>query len=854
MGTCPQCAKELPGEFPFCPFCGAAVGERPLAHASIERKVVSVLFCDLVGFTAASDAADPEDVRARIRPYHQQLKREIEGFGGTVEKFIGDAVMAVFGAPVAHEDDAERAVRAALRILAAIEQLNVERPALQLEVRVGINTGEAVVDRAARPERGEGIVVGDVVNTAARLQAAAPVGGIAVGELTYRQTRRIFEYEELERVTAKGKAKPLAIWAPIVDRPRFGRDPASSQVTPLVGRASELSRVRTAFELAAGGPSVRMVTLLGEPGIGKSRLLMELSSHGGRLPQMIRWRQGGCLPYGEGITFWALGEIVKAHAGVFETDSPERAAEKLDAVLPEVEERAWLRARLLPLLGVDPRQPPSREESFTAWRRFIESIAADGPAVVAVEDLHWADAALLDFLVYLAAASRGAPLLVLCTARPELLERYPAWGAATPNAETINLSPLSEGESASLVQALLTRDADEHVRRAVLERAGGNPLYAEELAHFIAEGGLNGRGDGGEFPDSLQALITARLDTLTQEQKRLLLDASVVGSVFWVDALAHMGEHGADEAKRILDELSRRQFVRPALKSSMESEVEYSFWHVLVRDVAYGQIPRAERARRHRAAAAWTELKAGERVEDFAELLANHYVAALALSEASGEAADTAGLAISARRYLALAGARALGLDPAQAKSRLERALELTPDDDRERPALILRWADAAFQTGHLREAADRLDAALASLRQAGERELAARALMLRSRIARRLNDPRHLAFAGEAVVLLEEIAPGVALVDAYTQLALVQFTQASLDCVSTAERAISLAEALGLPIPARALGCRGVTRAYLGDTDGIDEAERALHSCPISRLSVTRSTGRRRCSRIWTK
>jgi class 3 adenylate cyclase len=529
MGTCPRCAQEAPGEFPFCPFCGAPVGDPPAAPALIERKVVSVIFCDLVGFTAESDAADPEDVRARIRPYHRQLKHEIEGFGGTVEKFIGDAVMAVFGAPVAHEDDAERAVRAGLRVLEAIERLNAERPELQLRVRVGINTGEVVVDRDARPERGEGIVVGDVVNTAARLQAAAPVGGIAVGELTYRRTRRIFEYEQLEPVPVKGKAKPLAIWRPLAGRARFGTDLTRTHATPLVGRGSELARLRAAFQQAAGERSVRMVTLVGEPGIGKSRLVLELSSRLERRPEMIRWRQGRCLPYGEGITFWALGEIVKTHAGVFETDSPERAAEKLEAVLPEVEERAWLRARLLPLLGVDLGQPASREESFAAWQRFLESIAADGPAVVAVEDLHWADSALLDFLAHVVAVSTGVPLLVLCTARPELFERYPAWGAPSPNAETIKLLPLSDEEAASLVQALLTRDIDEHVRRAILERAGGNPLYAEELVRFIAEGGLNGRGGGVAFPDSLQALITARLDTLTQEQKSLLLDAAVVG-------------------------------------------------------------------------------------------------------------------------------------------------------------------------------------------------------------------------------------------------------------------------------------------------------------------------------------
>ncbi|MBA3427862.1 MAG: AAA family ATPase, partial [Actinobacteria bacterium] len=352
MATCPSCGKELPGEFPFCPFCAAPLTEQPAASVREERKVVTVLFCDLVGFTAASEAADPEDVRSRIRPYHARLRQEIERYGGTVEKFIGDAVMAVFGAPVAHEDDAERAVRAGLRILEAIEELNARDAALSLQVRVGVNTGEAVVALGARPELGEGMVTGDVVNTASRLQGAAPVNGIACSEQTFRQTERVFNYEELEPVAVKGKTEPLALFRPLQARARFGSDVTRTYATPLVGRELEKPLLIGTFERSAQQRSCQLVTIVGEPGVGRSRLCAELFAYIEERPGLVRWRQGRCLPYGEGIAFWALGEIVKAECGILESDSSEEAAAKLEQALPaEDPDRAWLQARLAPLVG-----------------------------------------------------------------------------------------------------------------------------------------------------------------------------------------------------------------------------------------------------------------------------------------------------------------------------------------------------------------------------------------------------------------------------------------------------------------------------------------------------------------------
>ncbi|MDX6427237.1 MAG: hypothetical protein QOD52_2642 [Gaiellaceae bacterium] len=786
-----------------------------------------MLFCDLVGFTATSEASDPEDVQARIERYHRKLRAQIEAYGGTVEKFIGDAVMAVFGAPVSHEDDPERAVRAGLDILRAIEELNEEDPGLDLSVRVGVNTGEAVVALHARPEQGEGMVAGDVVNTAARIQAAAPVGAVAVGEETFRQTERVILYEPLPAADAKGKAEPIALYRAVEPRGRFGADLIRTHESPFVGREVEKTLLQGLFERSVRDSSVQLVTLVGEPGVGKSRLVAELFGYLDDAPELVTWRQGRCLPYGEGITFWALGEILKAHAGIYESDAPDAAARKLDLMLSNTEDRPWLRARLLPLLGIDSGQAPSRDESFTAWLRFIEQIASTGPTVIVVEDLHWADPALLDFLAHLAEWSQGVPLLLVCTARPELFEKHSAWAGGLRNVQTISLSPLSNAETSLLVTALLEHDVSDDVRRALLERAGGNPFYAEEFVRLLADRGLD---DGTAFPDSVQSLIAARLDTLSADRKALLHDAAVVGKVFWSGALAAMGDRPLDEVEQALHELLRKELVRPSRTSTMEGEAEYAFWHALVRDVAYGQTARSDRARRHRSAAGWLEEKAGERVEDLAEVLAHHYLQALELTEAAGNGNAAGELAVSARRYLALAGERALGLDTARAEELLRQALALCGEDDSERPELMTRYASALLQRGSVREAAETLDRALELLRAAGNPEATARALMLRSEIAKGNAEAEHPDYAREAVALLETGPPSMALVDAHVQLASsLHITGALAEAVEATDRALQLADEVGLPAPARAHSIRGVCRAFLGDRAGLDEMDTAL-------------------------
>jgi class 3 adenylate cyclase/tetratricopeptide (TPR) repeat protein len=844
VSVCPSCGKENPEGFAFCGYCTAPLTEQRTPVVE-ERKIVSVLFCDLVGFTAASEQQDPEDVRARIRPYHARLREEIERYGGTVEKFVGDAVMAVCGAPMAHEDDAERAVRAGLRILEAIAELNEADPELGLQVRIGINTGEAVVAVGARPERGEGLVTGDVVNTANRIQTVAPVNGVAVSEQTYRTTSHVFEYEPLAPVSVKGKAEPLSLWQAKAVRDRFARDSNRGYETPFVGRELEKPLLIGTFERAAQQRSVQLVTIVGEPGVGKSRLAAELFAYIDAKPELITWRQGRCLPYGEGITFWALGEIVKAEAGILESDSAEVAAAKLDAaVSPEEPEREWLLQRLAPLVGIEAASPAERQELFTAWRRFLESLAAARPSVFVFDDLHWADEALLAFLEYLAEWSQGVPLLVLCTARPELYERRPGWGAGQRNAHTINLSPLSDRETAELVSNLSTAIVlSQELELAILERAGGNPLYAEEFVRLLADRGLEPSEealDESELPQGVQALIAARLDTLSPERKSLLQDAAVLGKVFWLGALAEIGNRDPGELELALHDLVRKELVRPARTSSIEGESEYSFWHLLVRDVAYSQIPRAERTRRHRAAASWIERRAGARVEDLAEVLSHHYLQALEFAEAAGDTTQAQELARPARRFLALAGERALGLDTAQAEARLSRALELMPSTEAGRPDLLASWADAVFQAGRPREAAQALDEALASLRARGDTEAAARALQLRSRVAQRLGEGRQVALAAEAVELLEQRSPGPALIAAYAQLANAQHIGgAYAEAIAAADRAVMLANELGQPEPARALGYRGFSRVYTEGHAGFAEMEHALE------LLVERGAGR---------
>ena len=833
--TCLACGRESPAGFVFCGFCGASLPAEPAAPPVRERRVVSVLFCDVVGFTAASDGADPEDVQARMQAYYGRLRPVVERFGGLVEKLLGDGVMAVFGVPVAHEDDAERAVRAGLAIVEAVRELGVDAVGSGLAVRVGVNTGEVLVDLGAH-QAGEGELLGDVVNLAARIQSAAPVNGVVVGEATFRATSRVFEYERLESVQVKGKAGLVELWRAVGVRARLGSDVVRSLATPLVGRERDLGLLRAAFDGVVAGRRVRLVTVLGEPGVGKSRLVAELNGYVDGLPLLVRWRQGRCPPYGTGITFWALGEIVKAQAGIYDSDAADVATAKLDAVLDAGGEREWLRARLLSLLGIATgEQAAAQPELFAAWRRFFESIAGQAPLVLVVEDIHWADPALLDFLEHLAASARDVPLLVLCTARPELFDRRPGWAAGLADHTAIPLAPLSDSDTAMLVAGLLCQALlPAETQRLLLERAGGNPLFAEEFVRMLRDrdllderGGLRA-GVDGSVPESIQAVIAARLDTLAQAHKRVLQDAAVVGKVFWAGAAAAIGGRGRDGVEQALVELAARQLIRPAEWSSMEDEPEFGFSHALVRDVAYAQIPRAERAVRHLRAAGWLEGKAGERLDDLAEVLAHHTGEALALAEAARDGVLQAEVTPLAARHFLLAGRHAVGLDTARALGLLDRALALTPADDPSFPLVLLRWAEAAETSGRPREAADALRRAAAAFEERGDVVRAGETFGALGYISRRIGDPDWFGNLERAVELLEP-SPGAELVAALSELVDGQMlTNAYEPGVATANRALELAEQLGLPVPGWALGGRGVCRCALGDAGGLGDLKRA--------------------------
>jgi predicted ATPase/class 3 adenylate cyclase len=830
MPACLNCGEENPDHARFCLSCGAPLAETPPRRAE-ERKVVSILFVDLVGFTAASEQTDPEDVRARLRPYHARVKQEIERFGGTVEKFVGDAVMAVFGAPVAHEDDAERAVNSALRILDAIVELNEQHPGLELAVRGAVNTGEAMVTLTARPAEGEGMVAGDVVNTAARLQQNAPVGGIVVGEGTYRPTRHLFEYEPLEDVTAKGKAKPIRLWRALAARRRFGIDVEPIVRTPLIGRDDDLALLQSTYSRTLRDSSTQLVTITGEPGVGKTRLTAEFRKWVDDRPEIVFWRQGRSLPYGEGITYWALGEMVKAQGGILESDSPEDVEAKLGVAVSEAAEepaeRDWLRANLALLVGTGEGTATDSDETFTAWRRFIEGVAAQRPLVLVFEDLHWADDSLLAFVEHLVDWSSGVPLLVLCTARPELYERHAGWGGGKRNSTTISLSPLGTDDTARLLALLLGKAVlPAATQSALLEHAGGNPLYAEEFVRMLTDQGvLTARGVLQEteiaVPDNVHALIAARLDTLPVDRKSLLHDAAVVGKVFWAGALGSMGEREADDVRSGLHELARKELVRSARTSSVKDQAEYAFWHALVRDVAYSQIPRAERVRKHVAAAEWIESMAGERVTDHAELVAHHYVQALELARASGLTAESDALTEPARRFLELAGDRARSLDLARAAQYYERALEFFVDNDLNRGNVLMKIAFSRQRS--LEETAARTQEALEIFRVVGEEVREGEALVHLGQIAWfRGDSERSRNLLEKAIGLLERHPPGKELAFALTRRA-GSFAVASRprECLTAAEEALRVIEALDLPeLRARLLQFRGIALHDLGDID----------------------------------
>jgi len=826
---CHACGFENAASAKFCSECGAALREAPPPRRE-ERKTVTVVFADLVGSTARAERLDPEDVRAVLAPYHDRLRTELERFGGTVEKFIGDAVVGVFGAPVAHEDDPERAVRAALAIQEAIAELNESDRRLDLQVRIGVNTGEALVALGARPELGEAMVAGDVMNTCARLQSAAPPGGILVGEGTHRLTARAIEYGEPQTVEAKGKSEPLAARVALAPRARYGVDVFQTGRAPLVGRERELELLAAALARAREEREPQLVTLVGVPGIGKSRLVYELSRLVEADPELIVWRQGRSLPYGEGVTFWALGEIVKAQTGILESDGAAEAEAKLAATIRDLVDDAdaeWVERHLRPLVGLAGEGAWGREqraEAFGAWRQFFEALAGRGPAVLVFEDLQWADDGLLDFVDELVDRVAGVPLLVVCSARPELLERRPGWGGGKRNALTVSLAPLAGEDTARLLSALLDRSVLPAEEQALLlQRAGGNPLYAEEYARMLADGEVA----AGDVPETLQGVVAARIDALPDEEKLLLQQAAVLGKVFWTDALAVLAGMGEQTLDDLLYRLERKEFVRREQRSAVAGARQYVFVHALVRDGAYGQMPRPVRSEMHRRVADWIESLSSDRADDRAEMLAHHLVQAVEYGRAAG--VDVEELLPRAAQALREAGERAWTLGaPQTAAGLLEQAVafDAALADD---PYLLLRLGRSKLIAGGGGE--DELSRAAAALAESDAAAAAEAETAWGEVIWQRGDHEGGFRHFDRAASLVDSLPTSLQKGWVLSQLArFVALAGRNREAAPLAEHAIAIAEELADDeLLSDALNNRGIILGQLGEPGWRDDLERSL-------------------------
>ena len=818
--SCYSCGATNPDGSRFCNECGAKLEPIPVRE---ERKMITALFCDLVGSTALGERLDPEDISRLLHDYQAICRSRIESHGGVVEKFIGDAVVGLFGVPVAHEDDPERAVLAALRVVG-----DISASELSIEVRVGVNTGETLVRLDVDPNSGEGFATGDALNTAARLEAAAPTMGVAVGAATHRATEDTIIYEELAPISAKGKSQPVPAWLAL--HPNAHLRTKERDRTPFVGRDLELSMLTQLFERSRSRPATQFVTIVAEPGLGKSRLVRELGRRVDQLSDLVTWREGGCLPYGDGISFRALGEIVRAQAGILETDDQETISSKLDRTLvePDPQTRAWIKDRLAPLVGLETTtEPPQREEAFSAWRRFLEQLAGAGPTVLVIEDLHWADEAFVSFLEHLAERTAGLPLLVVVTARPELEERHPSWPPGR-HSTVLSLSRLDDVELETLVSQTLPQ-AEPQLIDIVLERAGGSPLYAEQLAAMVRERALPIAGgvlDETMIPPSVQALIAARIDALPPESKRVLMEASVVGKTFWAGAVASLGEH--QDLDAVLGELVRREFCRLVHPSTMEGDREFGFWHALVRDVAYAALTRGERARMHAATARWITSRAADALGEDAEIVVHHLDAALQLAPAAPEL-ETDGLTDLLADALAAAGQAALRTEVPRAIPYLERALEALPPDDARLPVLRSALARANDGAGNFAVAATLLEEVEEEYWVDGNLDAAVDAAITLLGILWQMGQTTR----SDALIvkIKERVGPNPS--SARAEVLSVEAIALSVSkdyplAIEHAEESIAIAEGLGIEPSPRALLAHGTSRLASGDLEGEAEVREA--------------------------
>jgi class 3 adenylate cyclase/tetratricopeptide (TPR) repeat protein len=784
--SCVECGEANPGHARFCLSCGAALG--PAGQPREVRKTVTTLFCDVVESTSLGERTDAELVRRVMSRFFDEMRAVIERHGGTVEKFAGDEIMAVFGVPTVHEDDAVRAVRAAAEMRSELRRLNAELDGtfgVTLVTRMGVNTGEVV---AGDPAGGQTFVTGESVNLAKRLQQAAGPGEILIGTATYPLVRDAVEVGPAQRFSVKGKAEPVAprrldavdATAPGLAR-RFD--------APLQGRQAELAAIDNAFEDAVRERSARLVTLLGPAGIGKSRLAREFLAIVGDRAQTLT---GRCLPYGEGITFWPLGQIVQEAGG-------EQGLEEALACETEAE---LITERIRGAIGLASAEGGA-QETFWAVRRFFECLASRRPLVVCFEDIHWAETTFLDLIEYLATLSRNAPVLIICLARPDLLESRPTWASPSADSALIVLEPLSKDHAAALLEWLRgDAEVSSDARDRIMEAADGNPLFVEQMAAMAAVE----KGAGAlRVPPSIQALLEERLDRLDSDELQVIEHAAVIGKEFGRRALTElMPEPDRDAAESHLMSLVRKGLLRPDVSASGREEA-FRFRHVLIRDAAYDRLPKDRRGRLHERFADWLEQTAAERPTELEEIVGYHLEQAhryrTQLGTTDGAVAE---LAIRAAARLGAAGRRAFARgDMPAAVGMLTRATVLLADDDRARLELAIDLGTALVDIGELTQADGVLERAIKDARALGNRRLEARAEIARSRIRMRRRDEGtkdHVTRVVEtAIEVFEQEGDEAGLAQAWRHLGGVHFMSHQWAAqIDTLERALVHARRAG--------------------------------------------------------
>ena len=837
--VCGSCGVALEGNEKFCGECGApspaqaspGVVPTPARDAPVaERKLVSVLFADLVGFTAASADRDAEDTRELLSRYFDTSRRLIELYGGTVEKFIGDAVMAVWGTPTATEDDAERAVRAALDLVAAVSALGDEVGAGELRARAGVLTGEAAVTLGAE---GQGMVAGDLVNTASRVQSAADPGAVLVGESTRRATEQTVVYEDAGAHELKGKEGLVPLWKALrVVSGARGALKSTGLEAPFVGRDRELRQIKDLFHASADEGKAHLVSVTGIAGIGKSRLGWEFYKYFDGLPQLTYWHRGRCLAYGEGVTYWALADMVRMRCRIVEDEAPAPALDKLRATLeehiPDPEERRFVEPRVAQLLGLGDQETRDRQDLFAAWRLFFERLADVYPTVLAFEDMQWADESLLDFVEYLLEWSRNSPLYVVTLARPELSERRPTWGAGHRNFSSLYLEPLPEAAMEDLLAGLVP-GLPEAIRDQILDRAEGVPLYAVETVRMLLDRGLlvlDGSvyvpvGEIGalEVPETLHALIAARLDGVSAEERRLLQDGAVLGKTFTRAGLVALSGMSESDLEPLLASLVRKEVLGVQADPRAPEHGQYGFLQDLVRHVAYETLSKRERRARHLAAAEYLAVAFAAEEDEVVEVVASHYLSAY---EAAPDADDAAETRQKAQEMLARAGERAASLGAAaEARRYFEQSAGLV-EDPAARAALFDSAGEMASRAGDPDSARRLLTESIELYEQRGDTHAAAR-VMSRLGAFDAFTGRRDEAMArmedAFAVISGDEPDEDLALLGA--RLAVGHWFSGDLErAAERAEFALDIAEAHAFPLPlAMGLRARGAIAESRGHT-----------------------------------